>query len=83
VTDYPRGSDVSCELTEVRTVCSRAESGILNIQRYMAAPFRHTDSRYGGNGGYDPDAEEMIADLRDVVAILARWRKQGATKRRV
>jgi hypothetical protein len=83
VTDYPRGGDVSGELTEVRTVCSRAETAITTIRRYMKDPFRYSDSRYGGNLGYDPEAEEMLADLQNVVGILARWRKQGATKRRV
>lgn len=82
MTGYPRGGDVSQELTEVRTVCSRAESAILKITHMTSHPCV-LDSRYGGSAGYDPDAHEMLADLRDVVAVLAKYRKAGPTKRRV
>ena len=82
MTGYPRGGDVSQELTEIRTVCSRAESAILKIERMHAHPYK-LDAAWGGNGGYDPEANEMLADLRDVVDILAKYRKAGPTKRRV
>lgn len=77
-----RGRDVSQELTEVRTVLSRAENAIKNIQRMRAEPFE-TDARYGGNYGFDPDGESMIAALQECVTHLEQWRKTGSTKRRV
>ena len=77
-----RGRDVSQELTEVRTVLSRAESAICSIERYRANPTK-MDARYGGNYGFDPDGKDMLSALGEVVELLERWRKTGSTKRRV
>jgi hypothetical protein len=79
---YPRGHDVSQELTEVRTVLSRAESALERIKNCRANP-TVLDARYGGNSGYDPDGQEMMDDLERVIYFLDRWRKTGKTKRRV
>jgi hypothetical protein len=77
-----RGRDVSQELTEVRTVLSRAESAVERLHQYRYEP-REVDPRYGGNEGFDPDLDEMIDRLLIVVRLLARWRKTGSTRRRV
>jgi hypothetical protein len=77
-----RGRDVSQELTEVRTVLSRAESALQRIQHYRSEP-REVDPRYGGNEGFDPDGEDMLRELSAVVIRLSRWRKTGSTRRRV
>lgn len=78
-----RGRDVSQELTEVRTVLSRAESAVKSILRMREHPFTYPDGRYGGNRGYDPDGQEMIDRLKQVIELLEPWRKTGTTKRRV
>jgi hypothetical protein len=85
--DHERGRDVSQELTEVRTVLSRAESAKAKIESYRANPritgVSEDDHRYGGNEGFDPDGAEMIQDLDRVICFLDKWRKTGTTKRRV
>lgn len=82
INEVTRGNDVSQELTEVRTVLSRAETAIVYLTRMQANPCE-VDKRYGGNAGFDPDIGEMLTSLRLTVALLRRWRKTGATKRRV
>jgi hypothetical protein len=77
-----RGHDVSQELTEVRTVLNRATSARAAIERYRNEP-REVDPRYGGNEGFDPDIEDMLSALSLCIEVLQRWRKTGATKRRV
>lgn len=94
---------MSRELTEVRTVLSRAETalGALvelsyrgNEKRghYVPKPTTEPDGpriRWHLDGylppsGHapDPDVEDMHAALEQVVALLARWRKAGKTRRR-
>lgn len=65
-----RGRDTSVELTEVRTVLSRAESAMVAVRR---GPWR---------GEPDPEAGEMLAALERVVAELARWRRTGRPLKR-
>jgi hypothetical protein len=75
------GRVVSKELAEVRTVLSRAETALGRIESYRNDPYE-VDARYGGNYGFDPDADNMIHDLEHVVGTLARYRKTGSTKSR-
>jgi hypothetical protein len=77
-----RGRDVSQELTEVRTVLSRAETAIQNLH-HMQANHIEFDPRYGGNQGFDPDVDDMLSALNVCVELLNRWRKTGPTQRRV
>lgn len=81
--EYTRGRETSSELTEVRTVLSRAEDAARTLERYRAQ----------GNHGYvwpertveiplDPDIEEMIHALQVVSATLDRWRRTGRTVKR-
>ena len=61
-----RGRETTFALTEVRTVLSRAETAVVSIRRF--------------NHGRDPEAEEMIAELRAVVERLERWRRTGRSR---
>lgn len=63
-----RSRDVSEELTEVRTVLSRAESALTVLER--------TDRR----GSPDPDTGDMIRELRATVARLKRWQRHGSKR---
>lgn len=86
-----RGRDVSDELTEVRTVLSRAESGLDRINwcenRRGEEQIVRWDFPEGVSGGvpvyepYEPDQDnaDMALALQDVVKILERWRKHGTT----
>lgn len=80
---HPRGSDTSRALAEVRTVLSRAETALSKLSdgvteyRYD----RNTDSTDGRDEWRDEDADEMVFDLEQVVTLLEKWRKTGATKR--
>lgn len=91
-----RGRDVSLELTEVRTVLSRAEtalSALLNLSyagnwiapRWVRDPETGkyvVDGEHPAKGtAPDPDVEAMFAALEEVVARLARWRRTGKTRR--
>lgn len=62
---YPRGTDTSYALTEVRTVLSRAETAASRIE--SARRWNTTD----------PEGNEMISALAEVVKILDRWRRTG------
>jgi hypothetical protein len=87
-----RGRDVSSELTEVRTVLSRAENARRTLWRYQAG-----ELSYGGRYDFsvqparyvpyvraeaqDPDLQEMIDALDDVIYRPERWRRTGRTKK--
>ena len=64
---------VSNELTEARTVLSRAETALEYLRRQS------------GSYNADPDTEEILRDLEAVVDRLKRWRrlnKNGTPKAR-
>lgn len=60
-----RGRDTSRELTEVRTVLSRAETALEYLHMLRDRGFK------------DPDAAEMRVALFEVVEKLSRWRRTG------
>lgn len=76
-----RGRDVSHELSEVRTVLSRAENAIATLTKYRNREFHRT--RHVAGRGFvddrtpDPDVRDMIDALERVVAGLTRWRRAG------
>lgn len=70
-----RGHDVSWELSEVRTVLSRAENARDSIR---ARPDSWMVT--SGHETTDPDRDDMLAALDEVIAKLARWRRTGRTK---
>jgi transposase InsO family protein len=84
-----RSRDVSDELTEVRTVLSRAETALARLdmldkrrgevrRRWVTDPPHH--SRWE-EYVYEPDQDldDMRVSLMDVINILKRWRKHGST----
>lgn len=78
-----RGRDVSAPLTEVRTVLSRAENALANLRDYASDPEPDAlVSHYGeGYRKSDPDMDEMVAALAEVVSTLSRWRKTGRPRK--
>ena len=86
-----RGHDTSDELTEVRTVLSRAENARDRIAMYIRNETDHQCGERGGRwdcattppvyvgGTYDadPDAVEMVDALTELIDRLARWRRTG------
>ena len=67
-----RGRDVSHALTQARTVLSRAETGAADLRRARVNRWEWGD---------DPDAEEIIAALEQVVDLLDKWRRTGRPKK--
>jgi hypothetical protein len=67
-----RSKDVSRELTEVRTVHSRALSAIGRLD-FLVEQRRGVDAWCYGDP--DPDFDEMRAALAKVVESLERWRR--------
>src|SRR6266704_4926681 len=87
-----RSRDVSDELTEVRTVLSRAETALARLdyceKRQGETQYRWVVREVDGvrKGDWeewkyetDPDTVAMKTELAQVVAVLSRWRKFGAT----
>jgi hypothetical protein len=81
-----RSRDVSRELTEVRTVLSRAESALAVLQDeppraghwdYSTVPAVWVDE----GPLIDPDRDDMIAEIEVTIARLARWRRKGPPRR--
>lgn len=91
-----RGRDVSNELTEIRTVLSRAEDARRTLWRYQAGEIGSREGHWGpdpegsryakwfDDGPYrqDPDVAEMIDALDDVIYRLERWRRTGRAKKK-
>jgi hypothetical protein len=85
-----RGRDVGDELTEVRTVLSRAETALMTLRRYRDREItkyrvRTADDPPGrewvDDRTPDVDVHEMIAALNKTVALLGPWRRTGKAKR--
>lgn len=87
---YERGRDTSTELTEVRTVLSRAENALETVERRMIRGDYRTDWGHGYNcedkqacedeahwHRVDPDADDMAEALAKVISLLDRWRRTG------
>lgn len=74
-----RGRDVSPELTEVRTVLSRAETA-LNTLDYIRRQ-QAKDGEAGFYGTPDADFDRMYGALNEVVAWLDEWRRTGRPKK--
>lgn len=91
--EYARGNDTSYELTEARTVLSRAETALLLLERHRARDGRSLDQweinvqlRDGtftdGLFHADPDTNAIITILEETVRQLDKYRRTGKTKRR-
>lgn len=84
-----RGRDVSEELSEVRTVLGRAESALSSLRGYRAMETAHkyyvTEEGWGATRvvpyEHDPDTDEMIERLDEVVTLLSPWRRTGRKKK--
>lgn len=73
---YTRGTDTSYALTEVRTILSRAETSLAYLHRDKA----NDGQAFGWRSGTyetDPEIDQMIEALGEVVRILDRWRRTG------
>jgi len=90
-----RGRDVSDELTEVRTVLSRAENALDTLYRLRRNETTHDRARSGhwdysdpehsrfvvDSYAADPDIDAMIDALEWTVDELKRWRRTGRAKK--
>ncbi len=65
---------VSEELTEVRTVLSRARTGIAKLDAYDRL---RTTMDYYRNRPVDPATADIRADLEQVVELLGKYEKLG------
>lgn len=74
--ERPRGRDTSPELTEVRTVLSRAESALDRLA-YVQWQQRAGSTFYPT---LDPDHDRMRDALAAVVEQLDEWRRTGRPK---
>lgn len=92
---YQRGNETSRALTEVRTVLSRAETGLRTLEAERARdgdplPDWQLESRWReaydphGDGVFhaDRDIEDMIDALSETVKRLDMYRRTGKTRRR-
>jgi len=68
-------------LVEVRTVLARAETALEYIERCRAQDGQVSSWNHEVYHA-DRDADEMIAELSDVVRRLDKWRRTGVKKRR-
>jgi hypothetical protein len=92
VSSYDRSTESSAALTEVRTVLSRAETALVELERERAwgsRPLPEWRLRGGdlgehGDGMYhaDPDIDDMIDALNETVKRLDKYRRTGKTRRR-
>lgn len=85
-----RGHEVTNALTEVRTVLSRAETALAILDR-GPSEWRQVGFEEPNAADYrapihvrepDPDQDEMAEALREVVVLLARWRRTGGPLKR-
>lgn len=86
-----RGRDVTSELVEVRTVLGRAENALATVIKHRDRQFLKGYMRHGPDdpprGTWvedrtpDPDVEDMIAALEEVIAKLSRWRRTGRPRK--
>ena len=72
-----RGRDVGRDLTEVRTVRTRAENAIKKI----LSTNRSREREPALYGPPDPDQAEILEALHDVVDRLAPWQRTGRPKK--
>lgn len=89
---YDRGNETSRELTEVRTVLTRAETALISVERSVAVGDYHQtwkkcfdDPDTCTNEDHwhrmDPEAPDIARALAEVVASLDRWRRTGQTSK--
>jgi hypothetical protein len=71
-----RGQDVSLELTEIRTVCSRAETAFQRLTNLKSGSDRYYLP-------HDPEIDEMLNALSRVVTELKQWQKTGRVQRKI
>jgi hypothetical protein len=87
-----RGRDTSPELTEVRTVLSRAEDARLTLWHYQTGQLKHGGRWVPGFNDDlprlvdpdppDPEIAEMIEALDQAITLLDRWRRTGRARRK-
>jgi hypothetical protein len=70
-----RSNDVSWELVSVRTVLTRTRTSIDEILANRERAAKYPDIKV------DPEADEMLAALVDVVQKLERWQKAGRRRK--
>lgn len=75
-----RRKDTSTELSEVRTVLSRAETALDVLERYAEREFVWWDNKTPLV--HDPEDREIIEALQQVVRILDRFRSGRSRRRR-
>lgn len=71
-----RRRDTSCELTEVRTVHSRAKTALKTVRdrpAYLERMFKEYGPASWRPHDADPDNADMVAALEQVVVLLERW----------
>jgi hypothetical protein len=73
-TPSDRSDESTFELTEVRTVLSRAHTAAKTIRQRRAW---RSEPDHGWLGSDDPDQEDMLAELDAVVKRLERWKGKG------
>jgi len=71
-----RGRDTSPELTEARTVLSRAENAIRSLDAWQ----RHRDAGESWSRPADADHDDIRAALQTAVLALSPWRRTGRTR---
>lgn len=84
-----RGRDVSEELTEVRTVLSRAINARDTLRHWRDGDYgprggrwnQETQTRVGGSVLPDVDVNEMINAMEGVIILLERWRRTGRPRK--
>lgn len=80
-----RGRETSNALVEVRTVLSRAETALYELDRGAYATHENGRAVMDSNGGYilvaDEDYDEMRAALEHVVEALEWWRRTGRPRK--
>ena len=72
-----RSRDVSVELSEVRTVLSRAETALDRLEGYQTGRYWRP-----AHDSLDPDAQDMMDALKVTIEALSGWRRSGTRKKR-
>lgn len=77
-----RGRDVSRELTEVRTVLSRAQTALNTLDHFVGVGHHWGwKDRQHIELPLDEDIDEMRNALSETVRALARWERTGKKPR--
>ena len=77
--EYDPTTSVSTQLTEVRTVLSRARTALELIERNPDWNYHseYVDRVWVRHTVPHPEVDDMIKSLRDTVVSLSRWERKG------